>query len=51
MTGDPLGSRWKETTMAKRRHAVCLHDVERIVALLALVTNEAIKVMDALHLR
>ena len=37
--------------MAKRRHSVCWHRVEQIVALLALVTNEAIKVIDALHLR
>ena len=49
--GNP-GGRWKgKPTMAKRRRSVCWNRVEQIVALAALVTNEAIKVIDALHVR
>jgi len=37
--------------VAKRSHQPCWDRVQQVVLLLALVTNEAVKLIDALHIR
>jgi hypothetical protein len=43
------GERWKGTTMPKPSRSARWDRVQQAVALVALVTNEAIKVIGALH--